>query len=132
MKRERPRLAQAASHGERELDACETTCVALPGDAAPGCSALGGHPAVRLPPPAGTAALHVPHRHAALPPHIAGAMARRPALLQLLLLCAVAAGVPRVRACTSVLVGKACTDDGSWYIARTVDFELGNITCNLL
>ena len=56
-------------------------------------------------------------------------MPRRPALC-LALLCA-AAAAPLVRGCTSVLVGKGATDDGSWYLARTVDFELGNITSNL-
>ncbi|EFN60171.1 hypothetical protein CHLNCDRAFT_9042, partial [Chlorella variabilis] len=36
-----------------------------------------------------------------------------------------------VRACTSILIGRGATADGSAYIARTVDFGWSNITGNL-
>lgn len=112
-------FSSLASHGARVPGR-----LGWSGPLAAGAGALpGAPPAVPCAPPACALTVPCPFRHA-------GAMRPRRALC-LLLLCA-AAAAPLVRACTSALVGKACTDDGSWFLARTVDFELGNITGNLL
>lgn len=49
----------------------------------------------------------------------------------LLLLCCLAA-LPPALACTSILVGANATTDGSWYLARTVDWDSHNFTNNLI
>ncbi len=58
-------------------------------------------------------------------PHALLTLALLPILLPAL------APAPSVRACTSILIGRGATADGSAYIARTVDFGWSNITGNL-